>query len=282
VKTALALVIVVLAVVAGGAQTAPQTPPRDQSRPASVGSAVISGTVVADDETRAPLQSATVTLERAGGEDIRSTSTDEQGRFAFDRLPAAVVVRLGSPSTAPLLGGPTPVMVNADRTFKIDGVMPGSSSLAVTLPVQAGAKSQWFVRSAMSGGRDLMDVPLDVRPGSDVSNIVVTLSDVPTEVSGTLVDAAGRPAPEFYVFMFPTDKTTWGTISRRIKFTRANDTGSYVIAGLPPGDYYLCALTEVDVELRFESSYLEQLIPSSIKITLAEGEKKKQDLRIGG
>ncbi len=193
-----------------------------------------------------------------------------------------VAVRLGSPSTVPLVGGPAAVMVNADGTFKIDGVMPGSASLAVTLPTQAGANSPWFVRSAMYAGWDLMDVPLEVPPGSDVSNIVVTLSDVQTEVAGTLVDGAGKPAAEFYVFMFPTDQTSWTTSSRRIKFARANDTGSYVIAGLPPGDYYLCALTEVDMELRFESSYLEQLLPSSIKITLTEGEKKKQDLRIGG
>lgn len=195
---------------------------------------------------------------------------------------ARVVVRLGSLSAPSLLGGPPSAMVNADGTFKVDGVMPGSSALTVTLPAQAGGTSPWFVRSALSGGQDLMDVPLEVPPGSDVSNIVVTLSDVRSEVVGTLVDSAGQPAPEFYVFMFSTDKTSWTTRSRRIKFTRASDTGSYVIGGLPPGEYFLCALTELDMELRFEPSYLEQLVPASTKITLAEGEKKIQNLRIGG
>jgi hypothetical protein len=33
--------------------------------------------------------------------------------------------------------------------------------------------------------------------------------------------------------------------------------------------------------LIFESSFLEQLVPAAIKVTLAEGEKKKQDLQVG-
>jgi hypothetical protein len=43
----------------------------------------------------------------------------------------------------------------------------------------------------------------------------------------------------------------------------------------------LCALTEIDTDLRFDSIYLEQLIPSAVKITLGEGEKKRQDLQVG-
>jgi len=41
-------------------------------------------------------------------------------------------------------------------------------------------------------------------------------------------------------------------------------------------------LTELETALQTEPSYLEQFVPSSIKITLVEGEKKTQSLRIGG
>ena len=34
------------------------------------------------------------------------------------------------------------------------------------------------------------------------------------------------------------------------------------------------------MEMRFEPTYLEQLVSAAIKITLGEGEKKTQDLRV--
>jgi hypothetical protein len=126
-----------------------------------------------------------------------------------------------------------------------------------------------------------MDIPVEIRAGVDISDVVVTITDVQARLSGTLVDAAGRPAPQLYVFVFSTDRAHWASGGRRIRSVRATDAGAYEIGGLPPGEYYLCALTELDTMLQFESEYLGQLVPVSIRIALAEGEKKTQNLRIG-
>jgi hypothetical protein len=103
---------------------------------------------------------------------------------------------------------------------------------------------------------------------------------VHAQVSGALLDANGQPAPQLYVFMFSTDRAHWTNGARRIRSVRATDAGRYEIGGLPPGEYYVCALTELDTMLRFQPEYLEQLIGASIKITLADGEKKIQNLRL--
>ena len=111
-KSALAFVAVVLAAVAALAQTPSQTPPRDQPSVATIGSAVVTGTVVADDEPRAPLRRATVGLSRGDVEDIRSTTTDDQGRYVFDHLPAGSYT-LGASKGAYLsmgYGAPKPSM----------------------------------------------------------------------------------------------------------------------------------------------------------------------------
>ena len=63
---------------------------------------------------------------------------------------------------------------------------------------------------------------------------------------------------------------------------RVTEAGTYLIGSLPAGDYYLCALAEVDRQLMIEADYLRQLVPSSIRLTLAEGEKKTQNLQAGG
>src|SRR4051812_3256024 len=80
----LSALLMVLAAVTAGAQT----PVRDQPKFVSIGSASVTGSVVADDGTT-PLRRATVNLTRAGVEDIRTVATDDAGRFVFERLPAA-------------------------------------------------------------------------------------------------------------------------------------------------------------------------------------------------
>ena len=134
----------------------------------------------------------------------------------------------------------------------------------------------------MHAGQDLADRPLDVRPGDDISDVVVTLSDRMPALTGSLTDGAGRPAPEFYVFVFPVNRSLWTRDSRRIRAVRADVSGAYALNGLPADEYYLCASTAIDPTLQYESSYLDGFVPAAIKVTLGEGEKRRQDLRLGG
>ena len=188
-------------------------------------------------------------------------------------------VRVVLAPTRVLVPTPLSTLVKEDGTFRIDGLLPGSYRMQVTMPAQPG--STWAAASVMSAGVDMMDVPVEIRPGVNLTDVVVTMKDIHAQVSGALVDAAGQPAPQLYVFVFSTDRAHWATGARRIRSVRATDTGRYEIAGLPAGEYYLCALTELDTMLQFQPEYLEQLVTASIKITLADGEKKAQDLRIG-
>jgi hypothetical protein len=188
------------------------------------------------------------------------------------RFQIQIVAAAGAP---PRTGGAS-APVGADGIFRMDSVVPASYRLMATAP--AG----WFLRSALLNGRDISEGSFDIAPGQNVSGLVVTFTDAQAELSGALTDHQGRPAPQLYVFVFPTDKALWVPDSRRIRSVRSGENGSYLIEELLPGDYYLCALTELDIALQFEPEYLEQLVPASIKITLGEGEKKKQDLRIGG
>ena len=46
--------------------------------------------------------------------------------------------------------------------------------------------------------------------------------------------------------------------------------------------HFLVAITDLDQADLADPAFLEQLAAASIKITLAEGEKKKQDLKLSG
>jgi hypothetical protein len=190
----------------------------------------------------------------------------------------SVRLRLSPLDAAAALGLGAQVTTNVNGTFTLPAIVPGTYRMQVTVPAGAGL----FARSAMIAGTDALDVPFVIRPNEDVSDVVVTLSDQPAELSGRLVDGAGQPTPQFYVFAFPTDKTAWVDGVRRIASVRADVNGRYALSPLVPGEYYLCALTEFEAALQYDPSYLEQLVPASIKITIGEGEKRVQDLRVGG
>ena len=56
----------------------------------------------------------------------------------------------------------------------------------------------------------------------------------------------------------------------------------FAVNGLPPGEYYLVAVTDVEPSQLADPAFLESLSTGGLRITLSEGEKKVQDLKLGG
>ena len=211
------------------------------------------------------------------------------GRIVFDgstltapRDMQRIQPRLLAPSgDAPLIS-PGIVEVAVDGTFRLDQVVPGRYLMAAIPPPAPATGTGWVLESITVAGRNVLDVPFELPPGQHVTDAVITFSDRATELTGTLVDTQGRPTPEFFVLAYPVERAHWRTGSRWIRSARAGTDGSFRLAGLPPGEYYLCALTEVDPDQQHDQEYLSQYVSSSIKITLAEGERRVQHLRVGG
>lgn len=180
----------------------------------------------------------------------------------------------------PAIDAPSPfgyrASVNPDQTFTIEGVVPGSYMLRAILP---GAPDL-ILRSAMAGARDAVDVPFDVPAGTGASGIVITFTEARTEVRGRITHASGDAATHLHVFAFPADRAQWLEGSRRFASMRTRGDGSYAIDTLPPGDYFLAALTELDPAMQYDADFLTELTKSSLRFTLGESEKKTQDLRI--
>jgi len=170
----------------------------------------------------------------------------------------------------------------ADGTFAVDGLMPGSYRLSAYLPGRQAGKSDWILRSAMVGDQDIADFPLEVRAGAEIGKVTVTFTDRPTELSGRLQDASGRAASDYFIIVFSADERTWGERSRRIAQTRPASDGRYVVHGLPPGEYLVAALTDVEGDEWHDTGFLRQLKATTLKTTLGEGERKILDIRIAG
>ena len=209
--------------------------------------------------------------------------TSVSGRLAFRGSqtppdPTKIRLILGAvPTIAGTAVSPPPMFPRPDGSFAFGNVPPGKYRLSLT-----GAGS-WSLRSAVVGGRDTLDQPLDVLPGQDVSDVAVTLTDQPTEIAGTLFDQLGRPTPEYAIVVFSTDRAHWPAAPRRVSgVVKAGSDGRFTVSGLPPGEYFLTVLTDPDPSQLRDPSFLEQLAAAAIRITLGEGEKKAQDVKLSG
>jgi carboxypeptidase family protein len=174
--------------------------------------------------------------------------------------------------------------VGADGTFTISGLSPGLYRLsgAVSGP---NAPMLWTEVSVVIDGRDVTDLPFEVRPGDNSANIVMTLTDRQQELTGTLQDASGRPATEYTMILFPADQKYRLPDSRRIQIARPATDGRFLFGGLlgpPPGDYLLAAVTDLRSEEQFDPAFLEALAKEAITLKLGPGEKKTQDVRLVG
>jgi hypothetical protein len=226
------------------------------------------------------------------------------GRVEFETAraqpPDSAAVRIGvSPATAETGASPieavgrlmtgTFVPAQKDGTFVVAGLTPDRYRTMFVppnmmmppplMPVQPGG---FVLKSAMLNGKDIADEAIDVRQGSEIKDLVVTFTDKLSEISGTLQDAAGKPVVGFPIIVFSTNRAAWTFGSRRIAQAHPASDGTYKVQGLPAGDYYVCALTDLDPSDLYDPAFLDQLAPASFKITLADGEKKTQNLKLGG
>ena len=171
-----------------------------------------------------------------------------------------------------------PAALNADGTFEIPGIPPGEFLFQLTGP--GLGPTGWWMRSMMSGDRDLLDRPMAIRAGSPSMNAVLLMSDKHTELSGTLRTSTGQPGLDVFVIAFSSDRAMWGPSARRVRAVRPDVDGHFSMLDLPPGDYLLGVVSDIDPEDAQDPALLDQLAPSSIKVAIGEGEKKVQDLQM--
>jgi len=192
-------------------------------------------------------------------------------------------------------GGVPPATVDASGRFTITGVPPGRYSLRGSAPagtggpgvgqggaLAAGGAGSWQLQSSLAGGRETLDFPLEIGPNMNVGDAVITFADRTTELSGLLQDAQGVATSDYSIVIFPTDPRYWVPQARRIQSVRPGTDGRYTVRNLPPGDYGLAAVTDVEPGEWFDPAFLRELLAASMRITLNDGDRKTQDIRLAG
>lgn len=102
--------------------------------------------------------------------------------------------------------------------------------------------SPWSIESITLAGQDVIDVGFVIGE-SDVNDLVITYTDRPASISGSVADAAGVAT----VFLFPQDRARWPSArlgSRTFRVARPSTGGSYTLTNVPPGAYLVAAVPD--------------------------------------
>jgi sarcosine oxidase gamma subunit len=130
----------------------------------------------------------------------------------------------------------------------------------------------------MAGGRDVSVVPLDLQSAD--TNVILTFTDRPVVLRGAVRTAKGSPDTAAQVMAFPTDVTssTFEPSLRRLRSARVSTSGTYEIAGLPPGEYFVIAAGD-EASVDFPSpALIRTLARSATRVKIAETGDVTQDL----
>src|SRR5262245_6370815 len=185
--------------------------------------------------------------------------------------PSVFLTPAPSARSMPMTASPPSAQIDADGRFTLTGVMPGLYVL------RAGAG---LLKSAMVGGQDTADFPLDFTGERDVLDAVITVTDRTSELSGALSDPSGKPVSDYTVIVAAADSRFWIPGSRRIGTSRPSPDGRYAFRSLPPGDYMLAVLTDLEQGAQYDPEFLKSLGSSAIRIVITEGGTVTQDLRV--
>jgi hypothetical protein len=110
------------------------------------------------------------------------------------------------------------------------------------------------------------------------------VSSAGAAIGGHVTDSASAPVGSYSVIVFSTDRGKWSSTSRFLRLARPAQDGSFEVAGLPPGEYWVAAVDPVEGNevsgdwLKPET--LEKLSFRARRVTLAERERYMTVLRL--
>jgi hypothetical protein len=209
------------------------------------------------------------------------------GRVVFERAetppvdPSSLNLSFVAVNPLPGLAATYRAAVQSKGTFRVPSLAPGSYVARLDQPASAPG-ARWMLKSAVANGLDFADrLLIAAADGSELSGVVVTITDRAAGISGRLTNPSGQAVTRYSIVVFTQDRSLWLPGSRRIRVVRPATDGVFQATGLPAGTYALAAVENAEQTNISDPVFLDQLLPSAVTVTLSEGEKRQQDLRTG-
>jgi hypothetical protein len=162
--------------------------------------------------------------------------------------------------------------VEVNGGFRTIGLPPGDYALSFSpSDVTAPPWSTWRASSIVVNGREVLGkvVTLDA---SDINGVIVTVTDQAAEITGSIRDAKGAPAPDARVIVFPADveeRRHYWVGSKRIVQALPDRAGGFRVTMIP-GDYLVAAVTSLPRDW-MTPEYLQSIAGSAVRARATTG-----------
>ena len=186
----------------------------------------------------------------------------------------AVTVRAVVTNDAPGYGGQT--NVDATGAFQSAGYAPGRYLVSATSPTP-----EWVLASIRVGGVDASDQAVTLG-ATDVTDVVVTFTDKPIALAGTVRPTGPGTDADATVIAFPADTRAWlasGMSPRRFATAVTAASGAYQLRIGIPGDYLVIAIPP-EIVPDLDPDLLTRLAASATRVSFAAGENKTLPLTV--
>ena len=171
---------------------------------------------------------------------------------------------------------------NADGSLDDEGRFR-LGGLRGRIHLDVSSPPNWMLKSVIVEGRDFTEVPLDLTDRPSIDDVVITLSDKRTTVSGSVTDSRGAAASSYVVVILPAEEkeSARDFYYYYIRTARPDTNGRFETRGLKPGRYVALAIESLEQGRQFAPEFQRQLRSRSPReFTLREGEAVTLDLRL--
>jgi protocatechuate 3,4-dioxygenase beta subunit len=180
--------------------------------------------------------------------------------------------------------------VDRAREGALAAVRPDDSGAFITASYPPGRyrvfvgvpNAKWRVKSVVADGVDVHRSLLNL--GShDVTDVVVTFTDVEYRASGSVQGDRFEDVPHATVIAFPADFETWislGMNPHAARSTNCNSLGTYSFRNMRPGDNLLVAFSaadRVDIE---DPNFIREAARRAIRYPVVPGDNRVPILRL--
>ncbi len=191
------------------------------------------------------------------------------GRVAFDAdepPPSAAVLARMSVGLQTWRSSPSSIStlrVREDGTFATAEYRPGQ------YVVFGGPPPGWVIASVRQRGRDLLKAPFDLGT-EDITDVVLTLTKHLVTLTGVVTTAAGRPDADATVVAIVAGSVVGGSrVWPAMIQARVETNGSFTMARVLPGDYYVVAIDDAVLDQRMNARLHAALIAAGRRMTIA-------------
>jgi hypothetical protein len=199
------------------------------------------------------------------------------GRVRFERAEASTV-----PKAAVMIqlmpAEPGVLRMGANFSVNDDWTVEGTG-LSGRMIIRGGSPGGWHLKSVTVDGHDVTDTGIAFTPGQSVEGLEILLTREMASLTGTVQGSKGEPLTDFVVVAFADDPARWGYLTRFVRAGRPDQSGKFLIEGLPPGSYRVVALEYLEPGDEQDPETLERLRGLGTPVTARDGEQKTVTLK---